>query len=150
MENHRDPSLFGLKGIRVFAVDEQFPQSDVLKAGDHAEGRAFAAAGRPDEDDKFVTFNVEIEVKDGLNVVVVDFVDVAKGDIGIVAIVGFGSGLFLVLLLHRFRGDRVLFFNFLFLLGGGFLGRGLLRGGFLIRFDDFSGRHVLFLLSFDL
>jgi len=39
--------------------------ADLLETGDHAQGRALAAARRPDQDDELLVGDVEIDAADG-------------------------------------------------------------------------------------
>jgi len=44
--------------------------ADLLEPGDHAQGRALAAARRPDQDDEFLVGDVEVDTANGQNFVV--------------------------------------------------------------------------------
>src|SRR5215217_7095465 len=59
-------------------VDDLIPYKDltagyVLQAGDHTQGRGLPATGRPDEDDEFPVWDIQIHLVDGDHVLAEDF-----------------------------------------------------------------------------
>ena len=70
------PAVGGRDGVDHLAVDGEFAAGRPLEAGDHAQQRRLAAAGRADEDDELAVGDLQIDV--------VQHVDAAEGlrDIG--------------------------------------------------------------------
>jgi hypothetical protein len=52
------------------AINEQVAGGDPFQAGDHAQQRGLAAAGRADEDHEFPILDVEVDPLDDLDVTV--------------------------------------------------------------------------------
>ena len=76
LENHRDIAVLREGVVAIDPVDEELAVGDFLEPRDHAEGRRFAASGRTDEDDEFPVLDIEVEIENGLDVVVVNLIDV--------------------------------------------------------------------------
>src|SRR5213078_5167281 len=53
--------------IDDLAVDRNGPARNLLQPGNHAQGRGFAAAGRPDQHNKLLVFDGEADVVYGAN-----------------------------------------------------------------------------------
>ena len=79
LENHGDIPVLRLHIVHDAAVDFQGAFGDVLQARDHPEGGGFAAAGWPDEDHKFLVFDLQVEIMDRDDAVIVDFFHMFKG-----------------------------------------------------------------------
>ena len=52
----------GATSFMQLAVDVKLALGDLLQTGDHAQRRGFAAAGRADENDKFLVRDVQVEL----------------------------------------------------------------------------------------
>ncbi len=70
LEHHGDVPVLGRHVVDDVAADRDVATRDLLEAGDHAERRALAAAGRPDQHDELLVGDVEIDAADGENFVV--------------------------------------------------------------------------------
>ncbi len=71
-------------GSRLFTTrvaDRDFPGGDLLEAGDHAQQRRLAAAGRPDDDDELAVGDLDIDAEDHFERAVA-LADVAEADVG--------------------------------------------------------------------
>ena len=79
LENHGDVAIFGRYVIHQFVSDIQLAVGDFFQTGDHAQCGGFTAAGRSDQNDEFLVFDIQAEIADGGYVTSVDFVDVLKG-----------------------------------------------------------------------
>ena len=62
LENHRDIAIFRRNIIHPPIADKNIALRDLFQSGDHPQGRGFAAAGRPDQNDKFPVLDFEIDV----------------------------------------------------------------------------------------
>jgi len=62
LENHGDISLFGGNIVNELTVDIELTFGDLFQTGDHSEGGGLTAAGRTNENDKFLIFDIEIEI----------------------------------------------------------------------------------------
>ena len=62
LEDHGDVAVLGLDVVDHATVDLEGAGGDVLEAGDHAQRRGLAAAGRADEDDELLVGDLEVEV----------------------------------------------------------------------------------------
>ena len=62
LEDHRDVAVLGLDVVDHATVDLEGAGGDVLEAGDHAQRRGLAAAGRADEDDELLVSDLKVEV----------------------------------------------------------------------------------------
>ena len=80
LENHRDVAVLREGVVTIDPIDEELAVGDFLEPRDHAEGRRFTASGRTDEDDEFAVLDIEVEIENGLNVVVVNLIDVFQLD----------------------------------------------------------------------
>ena len=69
LEHHGDVAVLGGPVVDDLAADENVARGDLLEAGDHAQRRRLAAAGRSDQHDEFVIRNVEIDVAHGIDIV---------------------------------------------------------------------------------
>ena len=61
LEHHGDAALRGRHVVDQLAGDLQLAAGDLLEAGDRAQQRRLAAAGRADEDDELARLDVEID-----------------------------------------------------------------------------------------
>ena len=75
LEDHGHVAVLGRGVGDVLAVQQQLAFRNVFKTGHHPQGGGFAAAGGTDQDDELPVLHFQVEVKDRLDVVVVDFVD---------------------------------------------------------------------------
>ena len=62
LEDHRDVAVLGLDVVDHATVNLEGAGGDVLEAGDHAQRRGLAAAGRADEDDELLVSDLKVEV----------------------------------------------------------------------------------------
>ena len=62
LEDHRDVAVLGLDVVDHATVDLEGAGGDVLEAGDHAQRRGLAAAGRADEDDELLVGDLKVEI----------------------------------------------------------------------------------------
>ena len=62
LEDHRDVAVLRGDIVHELAVDVQLALGDLLKTGDHAQRRGFAAAGGTDENDELLIRDVKIEL----------------------------------------------------------------------------------------
>jgi len=70
LEHHGDVAVLGRHVVDHVAADRDVAAADLLEPGDHAQGRALAAARRPDQDDEFLVGDVEVDTANGQNFVV--------------------------------------------------------------------------------
>ena len=83
LEHHRDVALGRLEVVDDAAADRDLAAGDLLQPGDHAQQRALAAAGRPDDDDELAVGDLGVDAVDhliGLRAVAVGLDDVADRD----------------------------------------------------------------------
>ena len=78
LEHHRDIPVFRRDVVDQAAVDVEFAVRNFFQPRDHAEGGGFTAAGRPDEDDKFLIFDIQIEIRYGGDAGRINFIDVLQ------------------------------------------------------------------------
>ena len=78
LENHRDVAILRGNMVDELVVDIEFATGDVFQAGDHAQGGGLTTAGRTNQNDEFLVFNLEVEIADRDNITRVDLVNVAK------------------------------------------------------------------------
>ena len=62
LEHHAEAAVARLEVVDHAAVDADFAGGRILEAGDHAQRRGLAAAGRADEDDEFAVLDGEAQV----------------------------------------------------------------------------------------
>jgi len=62
LEHHGNASVSWSHLIDFLPVYVEFSSGDLLKSRDHAQGCGFPAAGRTDERDKFLFFNIQIKI----------------------------------------------------------------------------------------
>ena len=79
LEHHGDVAILGSDVVHQFVADVQFAVGNFFQAGDHAQRSGFTAAGRSNQNDKLLVFDVQREVADRGHVAGVNFVDVLKG-----------------------------------------------------------------------
>ena len=65
LEDHRDVACLGRDIVHDAIADLDGPGADRLETGYHAERRALAASGWPDENDELTVIHVEIDAIDG-------------------------------------------------------------------------------------
>ena len=59
LEHHGDVALLGPQRVDDPAVDRDLAGGDLLEAGEHAQQRRLAAAGRADEDDELAVADLD-------------------------------------------------------------------------------------------
>ena len=79
LEHHRDIAILRSNVVNQLVADIQFAVGDFFQAGNHAQGGGLAAAGRADQNDKFLVLDVEVEVADSRHAAGVHLVDVLQG-----------------------------------------------------------------------
>ena len=62
LEDHGDIAVFRGDVVDQTAADVHFALGNLLQASDHTQGGGLAAARGADQDDKFLVFNVQVEV----------------------------------------------------------------------------------------
>jgi len=62
LEDHGDVAILGGFGDDRFVVDGDVAAADGFQAGEHAQQGRFAAAGRADQDEKFLVGDVQVEL----------------------------------------------------------------------------------------
>ena len=70
LEHHRDVALARRHVVHHLVVDGDFASGHRFEPGDHAENRALAAAGRPDQHDELAVGDLEVDAVDDLKVAV--------------------------------------------------------------------------------
>ena len=65
LEDHGDVPILGLYIVHELVADVQLTIADLLQTGDHAQGGGLAAAGGPDQDDKLLVGNLQVELLHG-------------------------------------------------------------------------------------
>ncbi|MNK94156.1 hypothetical protein D3C87_1143490 [compost metagenome] len=61
LEHHGNAPTRGRDFIDQLAVDKHLTAGDFLQTRNHAQQRRFPAAGRPDENDEFALFDLQID-----------------------------------------------------------------------------------------
>ncbi len=79
LENHGDVAIARGPGRDILAADNDLAAIGVVEAGDDAQERALAAAGRPDEGDEFASLGLEADTLQNA-VAAIGLVDVAKAE----------------------------------------------------------------------
>ena len=64
LEHHCDVSLLGRNIVAELAVDVELTLGNLLQAGDHTQSGGLTAAGRTDQDDEFLIFDIKVEIGD--------------------------------------------------------------------------------------
>ena len=64
LEHHAEAAVARLEIVDDASVDADLARGRILEAGDHAQRRGLAAAGRPDEDDELAVLDGEAQVPD--------------------------------------------------------------------------------------
>ena len=62
LEHHAEAAVARLQVVDHAPVDADFAGGRILEAGDHAQRRRLAAAGRPDKDDEFAVLDGEAQI----------------------------------------------------------------------------------------
>ena len=71
LENHGDVAVFRRDIVHQVPVNIKFTAGNIFQTGDHSQGGGLSAAGRTDEDDEFLIFNVKIHIMHGGILVIV-------------------------------------------------------------------------------
>ena len=82
LEHHGDVALLGRDVVAQTAVNVELAFADLFQTGDHAQGGGLTAAGRTDENDKFLVFDFEVEIGNGSDAACVLFVDMLQRNTG--------------------------------------------------------------------
>jgi hypothetical protein len=80
LEDHGDVSVARRDVVDDLVADAQLALGDLLEAGEHAQRRRLAAAGRADEDHELTVGDVEIQVVDRFRSVLVPLADTGEAD----------------------------------------------------------------------
>ena len=72
LEDHRDIAILRSDVVHQLVADVQLAFGDLLEAGDHTQRRGLAAAGRADQNDKFLVLDVQIEFLNSDNALIGD------------------------------------------------------------------------------
>ena len=78
LEHHRDVAILRRDVVDEAVADVELALGDLLQAGDHAQGGGLAAAGRTNQNDELLVFDVEAEVGNSGDVARVDLVNVVQ------------------------------------------------------------------------
>ena len=78
LENHRDVSIPRLDVVYETSVDIELAGGNFFETGYHTQSRGFTAAGRSDENDKFLVVDFKVKVTDRLDVTGVNLVNVPE------------------------------------------------------------------------
>ena len=70
LEHHGDVAVLGRHVVHDVAADRDVAAGDLLEAGDHAQGRALAAARGADQHDELLVGDVEVDAAHGGHLVV--------------------------------------------------------------------------------
>ena len=92
LEDHGDITVLGGNIIDETVADVQLTAGNVFQAGDHTQGGGLTAAGRTDQNDKFLVGDVQIELLNGHNALSSDL-QVGLLLLGLVALLLFLLGL---------------------------------------------------------
>ena len=65
LEHHGDVAVAGGDVVDHAVADAQLPGRDRFEPRHHAQGRALAAAGGPDENDELAVFHRQVQIRDG-------------------------------------------------------------------------------------
>src|SRR5207237_4507305 len=70
LEHHGDVAVLGRHIVHDVAADRYVAAGDLFETGDHAQGRALAAARGPDQHDELLVRDVEVDAANGQDFVV--------------------------------------------------------------------------------
>ena len=80
LENHRDVAVLRGNVVDQTVTDVHLAAGDLLQTGDHTQGGGLTAAGRTDENDKFLIRDFQVEIGNGSNIAGVNFLNVTAAN----------------------------------------------------------------------
>ena len=80
LEDHRDVAVFRGNVVDQTVTDVHLTAGDLLQTGDHTQGGGLAAAGRTDENDKFLVGDLKAEIGNSNNIAGINFLDVTAAN----------------------------------------------------------------------
>ena len=80
LEDHRDVAVLRGNVVDQTVTDVHFAAGDLLQTGDHTQGGGLTAAGRTDENDKFLIRDFQVEIGNGSNIAGVNFLNVTAAN----------------------------------------------------------------------
>ena len=78
LEHHRDVSVFGGYVVHQFSVNVQLAFRNLFQTGNHPQSGGLTAAGRANQNNKFLVFDFQVEVADRYHVACILFVDASQ------------------------------------------------------------------------
>lgn len=87
LEHHADVAAVGRHPVDDLAVEADLAAGGRLEAGEHHQAGGLARTGRPEQGEELAAANVEIQVPHDEGFAVVGLLDVAKADVGCLAVV---------------------------------------------------------------
>ena len=76
LKDHRDIAVLRFDLVHFLVVDKQRTPAYFFESRDHTQRRRFTAAGRTDEDDKFLIRDIQVKILDRDKTVVILFCDI--------------------------------------------------------------------------
>jgi len=80
LEHHGDVAVFRGNIVDQAVADVHLTAGDLLQTGDHTQGGGLTAAGRTDENDKFLISDLKAEIGNGNNIAGIDFLNVTAAN----------------------------------------------------------------------
>ena len=80
LEDHCDIAVFRGNIVDQTVTDVHLAAGDLLQTGDHAQGGGLTAAGRTDENDKFLVGDLKAEIGNSNNIAGVNFLNVTAAN----------------------------------------------------------------------
>ena len=80
LEDHRDVAVLRGNVVDQTVTDVHLAAGDLLQTGDHTQGGGLTAAGRTDENDKFLIRDFQVEIGNGSNIAGVNFLNVTAAN----------------------------------------------------------------------
>ena len=78
LEHHCNVSVFGGYVVHQFSVNVQLAFRNLFQTGNHPQSSGLTAAGRTDQNDKFLVFDFQVEVADRYHVACILFVNASQ------------------------------------------------------------------------
>ena len=82
LEHHGDVAVFRGNIVDQAFTDVHFALGDFFQTCDHTQGGGLTAAGRTDENDKFLISDLQVEILNGSNIARIDFVNMTATNAG--------------------------------------------------------------------
>ena len=82
LEHHGDVAVFRGNIVDQAVTDVHFALGDFFQTCDHTQGGGLTAAGRTDENDKFLISDFQVEILNGSNIARIDFVNMTATNAG--------------------------------------------------------------------